>query len=115
MAGAAPMSPDAKIFHELWQSAERELNERPTARARFEDIIRSLNYDGTDTNSLTVGEIRRALPCPIDQAGKGDENDPDEAAKALVHRFEMESMALHRIQREWLEREIAKLLTTAIL
>lgn len=33
-----------------------------------------------------------------------------EKAKALVHRFEMESMALHHIQREWLEREITKLL-----
>lgn len=29
---------------------------------RFEDIIKSLNYDGPDTNRLTVGEIRRALP-----------------------------------------------------
>lgn len=38
---------------------------------------------------------------------------PDKAAKELVHRFEMESMALHRIQREWLEREIAKLLATS--
>jgi hypothetical protein len=24
------MTPDAKIFHELWQSAERGLNERPS-------------------------------------------------------------------------------------
>lgn len=40
--------------------------------------------------------------------------NPDEAAKALVHRFEMESMALHKIQREWLEREIAKLLAAAL-
>lgn len=24
------MSPDAKVFHELWQSAERELSERPS-------------------------------------------------------------------------------------
>jgi hypothetical protein len=36
---------------------------------------------------------------------------PTEKAKALVRRFEMETMALHRIQREWLEREIEKLLT----
>jgi hypothetical protein len=28
----------------------------------FEEVIRRLNYDGNDTNSLTVGEIRRALP-----------------------------------------------------
>lgn len=32
------------------------------ARQAFEEIIASLNYDGSDTNSLTVGEIRRALP-----------------------------------------------------
>ena len=37
----------------------------------------------------------------------------DEHAKAFVRRFEMESMALHRSQREWLEREIAKLLRVA--
>lgn len=50
----------ANLFYELWQSTEREL---AAARAeRFEEIIASLNYDGPDTNSLTVGEIRRALP-----------------------------------------------------
>ncbi len=54
------LTPDAKIFHELWQSAERELTS--TRGERFEDIIESLRYDGSDTNSLTVGEIRRALP-----------------------------------------------------
>lgn len=32
-----------------------------SAREMFEAIIASLNYDGTDTDSLTVGEIRRAL------------------------------------------------------
>lgn len=56
------MTPDAKIFHELWQSAERELN--GSARERFEAIIASLHYDGPDTDSLTVGEIRRALDKP---------------------------------------------------
>lgn len=50
----------ASIFYELWQSSERELN--GSARERFEAIIASLNYDGADTDSLTVGEIRRALP-----------------------------------------------------
>lgn len=53
------MTPDAKVFHELWQSAERELKE--SRRERFEEIIKSLNYDGQDIDSLTVGEIRRAL------------------------------------------------------
>lgn len=33
-----------------------------TARQAFEKIIASLNYDGADTDSLTVGEIRRSLP-----------------------------------------------------
>lgn len=46
----------ARLFYELWQSAERD-----NSRERFEQIIESLNYDG-DTDSLTVGEIRRALP-----------------------------------------------------
>jgi len=30
--------------------------------AQFDAIIESLNYDGPDTNSLSVGEIRQALP-----------------------------------------------------
>jgi len=34
------------------------------------------------------------------------------AARELVRRFEHESMALHKTQREWLEREIAKLLAS---
>jgi hypothetical protein len=32
------------------------------ARDTFERVIASLNYDGRDADSLTVGEIRRALP-----------------------------------------------------
>lgn len=53
------MTPDAKVFYELWQSTEREL--ASVRLERFEEIIKSLNYDGKDTNSLTVGEIRRAI------------------------------------------------------
>jgi hypothetical protein len=37
---------------------------RPAAQTlseQFERIIKALNYDGNDTNSLTVGEIQRAL------------------------------------------------------
>ncbi len=41
--------------------------------------------------------------------------DTDQKAKALVRRFEYESQALHRIQREWLEREIAALLRASAL
>jgi hypothetical protein len=41
---------------------------------------------------------------------RGTHMTPADKAKALVHQFEMESMALHQIQREWLEREITKLL-----
>ena len=32
-----------------------------SARQDFERFITALNYDGSDTDSLTVGEIRRAL------------------------------------------------------
>lgn len=34
---------------------------KPT-RVGFERLLESLKYDGGDINSLTVGEIRRALP-----------------------------------------------------
>jgi hypothetical protein len=34
----------------------------PATRQVFEIVIAALNYDGKDINSLTVGEIRRALP-----------------------------------------------------
>ncbi len=40
----------------------REHDHPRTARQAFEEIVASLNYDGADTDSLTVGEIRRALP-----------------------------------------------------
>jgi hypothetical protein len=33
-----------------------------TLRESFEKVITALQYDGSDTDSLTVGEIRRALP-----------------------------------------------------
>lgn len=34
----------------------------PATRQVFEIVLAALNYDGEDINSLTVGEIRRALP-----------------------------------------------------
>lgn len=34
----------------------------PATRQVFEIVLASLNYDGSDIDSLTVGEIRRALP-----------------------------------------------------
>jgi hypothetical protein len=37
-------------------------NEPQTLRESFEKVITALQYDGSDTDSLTVGEIRRALP-----------------------------------------------------
>jgi len=49
----------AEKFIERFQ-IEQEQN--GSARERFEAIIASLNYDGLDTDSLTVGEIRRSLP-----------------------------------------------------
>ena len=42
-----------------WPDEERRM---PVTREVFEIIIKALNYDGNDVNSLTVGEIRRALP-----------------------------------------------------
>jgi hypothetical protein len=33
-------------------------------RKAFERVVARLNYDGSETDSLTVGEIRRALPLP---------------------------------------------------
>jgi hypothetical protein len=38
-----------------------EVAEPSIDRRTFDRIIASLNYDGSDENSLTVGEIRRAL------------------------------------------------------
>ena len=62
------MSPDAKIFQELWLAAEKELEELEavsienlTASQLLNALLRRLKYDGQDINSLTVGEIRRAL------------------------------------------------------
>ena len=59
------MSPDAKIFQELWLAAEKELEavsiENLTASQLLNALLRRLKYDGQDINSLTVGEIRRAL------------------------------------------------------
>lgn len=34
----------------------------PATRQVFEIVLAALNYDGADIDSLTVGEIRRALP-----------------------------------------------------
>jgi len=50
--------------------------------------------------------------CKMDAAISTEDDAADHAAKVLVNRFEMESMALHKIQRAWLEREIAQLYRT---
>src|SRR5512141_3260478 len=54
-----------------WADIQPTEHDHPhTARQDFERIIASLGYDGQDTNSLTVGEIRRALaPMPKGPAG----------------------------------------------
>jgi hypothetical protein len=45
-----------------WADIQPTEHDHPkTARQTFEEIITSLNYDGAETDSLTVGEIRRAL------------------------------------------------------
>lgn len=45
-----------------WADIQPTEHDHPSPRKDFERIIASLNYDGADTDSLTVGEIRRALP-----------------------------------------------------
>lgn len=45
-----------------WADIQPTEHDNPrTTQQMFEEIITSLNYDGTETDSLTVGEIRRAL------------------------------------------------------
>lgn len=45
-----------------WADIQPTEHDHPrSARQDFERIIAALNYDGTDINGLTVGEIRRAL------------------------------------------------------
>lgn len=50
--------------HMLMLYLQDRLTDRrmPTTSRVFEIILASLNYDGKDINSLTVGEIRRSLP-----------------------------------------------------
>jgi hypothetical protein len=52
MAGAATMTPDAKVFHELWQSAERELAERPS-RSAMVDLVAAIIQDEAKYNPVT--------------------------------------------------------------
>lgn len=57
--GYEEYGPDFRIRQRMVVTALRAYS--GTDRERFEEIIASLNYDGADENSLTVGEIRRAL------------------------------------------------------
>lgn len=46
-----------------WAEIQPTEHDHPrTPLQQFDAIVASLNYDGPDENSLTVGEIRRALP-----------------------------------------------------
>jgi hypothetical protein len=51
----------AKWRYKLADIQPTEHDHPKTSRQTFEKILASLNYDGQDTDSLTVGEIRRAL------------------------------------------------------
>lgn len=66
LATAPTIAPSSVYANTLRECTEmlRRYSERTDAgpRQNFERIIASLNYDGADTDSLTVGEIRRALP-----------------------------------------------------
>lgn len=44
------------------QPTEHDHGHPETLGQAFERVIKALRYDGPDENSLTVGEIRRALP-----------------------------------------------------
>lgn len=44
------------------QPTEHDHGHPETLGEAFERVIKALRYDGPDENSLTVGEIRRALP-----------------------------------------------------
>ena len=50
-----------RVYYDAWEDAKIFYENRPT-QAAFEAILASLNYDGQNIDSLTVGEIRRALP-----------------------------------------------------
>jgi hypothetical protein len=46
----------------LWDGWLARASATDSLRVSFERVIAALRYDGPDTDSLTVGEIRRALP-----------------------------------------------------
>jgi hypothetical protein len=53
---------DGTQWRYKWAETQPTEHDHPkTSRQTFEDIIASLNYDGPETDSLTVGEIRRSL------------------------------------------------------
>jgi hypothetical protein len=71
------MALHAAISRRSWNEVERAANQirddrriawpddtyrMPTTRRVFEIVLEAVNYDGADIDSLTVGEIRRALP-----------------------------------------------------
>lgn len=74
---ALVMALHAAISRRSWNEVERAANQirddrrirwpddthrMPATRQVFEIVLEALNYDGKDMDSLTVGEIRRALP-----------------------------------------------------
>lgn len=61
------MTPDGKIFHELWQSAERELAtewgpmSRFTTGELFNELLRRIDFDGMDPRTFSLAELQRAI------------------------------------------------------
>lgn len=54
------MTPDAKVFHELWQSAERELSERPS-REEMAALVTAIIQDKAKYDSSTnVWDVEKA-------------------------------------------------------
>ena len=65
------MTPDAKILHELWQSAERELNERPS-RSEMVALVGAIIQDEAkydpSTNTWDVEKAADAIVTAFETA-----------------------------------------------
>ncbi len=53
-----------RIPAEMEAATRRAILSMLSTRALFNELVRRLNYDGSDIASLTLGEIDRAIPLP---------------------------------------------------
>jgi len=54
------MTPDAKVFHELWQSAERELNERPSRSAMVDLVAAIIQDEAKYDHATNTWDVQKA-------------------------------------------------------